>query len=85
MNLLFVFVLASGAIFYQPQSEQNCLKLAAAFSNGDKITASVDNEDVLIVRGACIAVEDDVALELPPTIIVEAANAFPEDVSDLLP
>jgi hypothetical protein len=84
MNLLFVFVLASGAVFYQPQSQQNCLKLETAFSNGDKITASVDNEDVPIVRGACIAVEDD-ASELPPTIIVEAANIFPKSMAELLP
>ena len=84
MNLLFVFLLASGAVFYQPQSEENCLKLEVAFSNGDKVTANVDNEDVPILRGTCIAVEDD-ALELPQTITVAAANILFRDVAEPLP
>ena len=42
MNLVFVYILATGSISYQPQSEENCAKLAAAFANGAKVTATVD-------------------------------------------
>jgi hypothetical protein len=38
MSLVFVFMLASGAVLYQPQSEENCVKLMVAFAKGEKVT-----------------------------------------------
>ena len=50
---VFVFVvLASGAMAYQAQSIENCLKLEA-FSNGDKVAANIAGEDVPILQGKC--------------------------------
>jgi hypothetical protein len=54
MSLVFVFVLASGSLFYQPQSEENCAKLAAAFAEGARVAAMLDGKEVPILRGACI-------------------------------
>ena len=54
MNFVFVFVvLASGSIFYQPQSKANCVKLAAAFANGEKVTVTIEGQEVPI-QGVCI-------------------------------
>ena len=52
--LVFVFVLASGVVASQPQSIENCKKLAAAFSNGDKVTANIDGVDLPILEGKCV-------------------------------
>ena len=54
MNLVFVCVLATGSILYQPQSEKNCAKLAAAFANGEKVTATIEGEEIPILKGECI-------------------------------
>jgi hypothetical protein len=54
MNLVFVFVLASGAIFYQPQSEENCSKLEAAFANGGQVIATIEGHEIPILQGECI-------------------------------
>jgi hypothetical protein len=62
--LIFVFVLASGAIAYQPQSIENCLKLEAAFSNGDKITANIAGEDVPILHGKCVEVDSETFMRI---------------------
>ena len=57
MRLIFVFMLASGPSFYQPQSEENCAKLAAAFAKGEKIAAMIEGKEVPILRGVCIRVD----------------------------
>src|SRR5437016_14357294 len=62
--LVFVFVLASGAIAYQPQSIEDCLKLEAAFSNGDKVAANIAGEDVPILQGKCVEVESETFLRI---------------------
>jgi hypothetical protein len=55
MSLVFVFMLASGAVFYQPESEENCAKLMVAFAKGEKVTAtSVDGTEAQIVHGMCV-------------------------------
>jgi phosphoribosylpyrophosphate synthetase len=74
MNLVFVFMLASGAIFHQAQSAQNCQKLAAAFANGEKIMASINGEDVPILQGVCIEIEDEAAIEVLQTIAAESVS-----------
>ena len=62
--LVFVFVLASGAIAYQPQSIENCLKLEAAFSNGDKVAANIAGEDVPILQGKCVKMDSEAFLRI---------------------
>lgn len=54
MGLLFVFMLASGAVLYQPESEENCAKLMLAFAKGEKVTATVAGREAAIVYGVCI-------------------------------
>jgi hypothetical protein len=54
MELVFVFMLASGSLFYQPQSEENCAKLAAAFAEGERVAAMIEGKEVPIFRGVCI-------------------------------
>jgi len=54
MSLVFVFMLASGSLFYQPQSGENCAKLAAAFAAGERVAAMIDGKEVPILRGVCI-------------------------------
>ena len=56
---VFVFVLASGVVAYQPQSIENCNKLAAAFANGAKVAANIDGEDVPILEGKCVRLNDE--------------------------
>jgi hypothetical protein len=76
LMLVFVFVLASGIVAYQPQSIENCDKLAAAFSEGAKVAANVDGEDVPIVEGKCIRLNDARllnALEAPPSTHVPSS------------
>jgi hypothetical protein len=63
MRLIFVFMLASGPSFYQPQSEENCAKLAAAFAKGEKIAAIVEGKEVPIIRGMCIRADQASNLE----------------------
>jgi hypothetical protein len=57
--LVFVFVLASGVVGYQPQSIENCNKLAAAFANGARVAANIDGEDVPILEGKCVRLNDE--------------------------
>jgi hypothetical protein len=63
MSLIFVFVLASGALSYQPQNEENCAKLATAFAKGEKVAAIIEGKEVPILRGACIRVDQASHLE----------------------
>jgi len=65
MTLIFVFMLASGVLSYQPQSEENCAKLAAAFSKGEKVAAMIEGKEVPILRGICIRADQASNLELP--------------------
>jgi len=63
MKLIFVFMLASGSLFYQPQNEENCAKLAAAFAAGEKVAAIIEGKEVPILRGACIRADQASNLE----------------------
>jgi len=63
MKLIFVFVLASGPLSYQPQSEENCAKLAAAFAKGEKVAAMIEGKEVPILRGVCIQADQASNLE----------------------
>jgi len=54
MSLVFVFMLASGSLLYQPQSGENCAKLAAAFAEGERVAAMIDGKEVPILWGVCI-------------------------------
>ena len=73
MNLVFVFMLASGSIFFQPQSELNCAKLAAAFARGEMVTAKIKGKDVPIVQGVCIKAEEDATMRVLRNIAIELA------------
>jgi hypothetical protein len=63
MSLIFVFVLASGVLSYQPQTEENCAKLSTAFAKGEKVAAIIEGEEVPILRGACIRADQSSNLE----------------------
>jgi len=63
MTLIFVFMLASGPLSYQPQSEENCAKLAAAFAKGEKVAAMIEGKEVPILRGRCIRTDQASNLE----------------------
>jgi len=63
MKLIFAFMLASGSLFYQPQSEENCAKLAAAFAAGEKVAAMIEGEEVPILRGVCIRADQASSLD----------------------
>ena len=63
MGLIFVFMLASGSLFYQPQSEENCAKLAKAFANGEKVAAMIEDKEVPILQGVCIRADQASSLE----------------------
>jgi hypothetical protein len=63
MRLVFVFMLASGSVFYQPESEENCAKLAAAFAEGERVAAMIEDKEVPILRGVCIRVDQASNLE----------------------
>jgi hypothetical protein len=54
MMLIFVFMLASGSLSYQPQSAENCAKLATAFAKGEIVAAMIEGKEVPILRGICI-------------------------------
>jgi len=58
MSLVFVFVLVSGAVLYQPQSEENCAKLRGAFAKHEKVTVIIEGREAPIVHGACIRAEE---------------------------
>jgi hypothetical protein len=63
MMLIFVFVLASGSLFYQPQNEENCAKLAVAFAERARVAAMIEGKEEPILRGVCIRADDASNLE----------------------
>lgn len=63
MRLIFVFMLASGTLSYQPQSEENCAKLATAFAKGEKVAAMIEGKEVPILQGVCIRADKASNLE----------------------
>jgi hypothetical protein len=63
MRLIFVFMLASGSLFCQPQNEENCAKLAAAFAEGEMVAAMIEGKEVPILRGVCITADQASNLE----------------------
>jgi len=65
MNLMFVAILASGSVLYQPQSKENCAKLVMAFANGAKVTATIEGREIPILQGACIKLDQADQLQQP--------------------
>jgi hypothetical protein len=69
MSLVFVFMLASGAVLYQPLSDENCAKLMLAFAQNEKVVATIEGMEARIVRGTCVRLDQvDIAIQNLKTI-----------------